>query len=297
MENKVNLFGKEITVQTYSCAQCGEKPIKIEIPGIALYALTKGCNANCGFCIYRNYAGKWNGKKYREILKHLSSKIDVYKIGVGGGEPTLNWDNFVEITEISREILPDNELSLNTNGYNSDKFYKDVYKQYTYVNLSHHHYNDEVNNEIFKAKSITANDIKSYTEIQTHPHQIQLRCNLIKGYIDTKEEIFKYLNWANSINIRDIGLISLMPVNDYCKQNFISSDISSYVDDNFILSKFRCRYGGGCECSNYIFLPEENFRNHIRVYTKNTYQPANVTEVLSYDGEYLRSGFGGEIIY
>ena len=40
------------------------------------------------------------------------------------------------------------------------------------------------------------------------------------GDIDTKEEAFKFLEWSNSVRINDVGLVSLMPINDYSKENY-----------------------------------------------------------------------------
>ena len=112
--------------------------------------------------------------------------------------------------------------------------------------------------------------IKSISEIQTHEHQVQFRCNLIKGFIDSKDEVFKFLDWSNEVGINDIGLVSLMPINDYSKDNFIYFHIKELIGDKFSLTKKQERYGGGCECFNYIYLPENNFRRPLRVYHKNT---------------------------
>lgn len=70
----------------------------------------------------------------------------------------------------------------------------------------------------------------SPSSIQTHPHQIQFRCNLINGYIDSRDEVFKYLDWANELGINDVGLVSLMPVNDYAASlNFFSNSLPLYL--------------------------------------------------------------------
>lgn len=290
----IKVFNKEIEVTTKNCKFFGEES-KSE-PRINLYVVTKNCNANCQFCTYKNYANNWNGKKYKEILQNLSDKIRINKIGVSGGEPTLNWDNFLEITDISKEISPKSELSLNTNGFNLNKlFNEEVYKKYDYINLSRHHYSDSINNEIFRCESTKSEELKEFAKKQTHPHHLQFRCNLINGFIDNKEEIFKFIDWSNSIGVYYIGLISLMPVNDYCKDNFIKLRIDELKNSNFFLTKKFEFCKGGCECFNWIYIPE-NFKVPVHVYHKNTFKPELQTQILTYDGEFLRSGFGGEII-
>jgi len=294
--SKILIFDKEIEVVTKNCKFFGNEGEETE-PRINLYVVTKNCNANCNFCIYKDYANNWNGKKYKEILKHVSSKIRINKIGVTGGEPTLNWDNFIEITDLSKEISPKSELSLNTNGFNLSKLFKDVYKKYDFINLSRHHYNDDINDRIFNYKSVKTEELKYLSKLKTHNHQLQFKCNLIKGFIDSKEEFFKFMDWSNSIGIYDIGFSSLMPINDFCEKNYINFNISELKNDNFFLTKRMESYKGGCDCFNWIYIPEDNFTNPVHVYHKNTFGPELQTQILTYDGEFLRRGFGGEIIF
>lgn len=298
MIETINLFGTEIKLKTHNCNLFDNVGIEVEEPNINFYVRTKHCNASCSFCTFSEDASKWNGKKYKEVLKHITSKIKIRKIGVSGGEPMLNWDNFLEISNLSKEISPDSELSLNTNGYKMDRFFSHpIYKEYDFIQLSRHHYNDIINDKIFKCKLPTSDEIKTYSEIQTHKDQLQFRCNLIKGHIDNKEEIFKFLEWSNLVGVNDIGIVSLMPVNDYSKKNFIYFKINELIGSDFILSKKWDRIGGCCECFNYIYLPENNYRRPIRVYHKNTYKPSEILETIVFDGENVRVGFGGKIIY
>ena len=298
MIDKIELFNKEIKLRTHYCNLFDKPGIDIIDPYINIYVITENCNANCSFCTYKNNGRKWNGEKYKEIIEHILSKIEINKIGVSGGEPTLNWDIFTEITNLSKELSPISELSLNTNGFNLEKlFSNEIYKKYDYIQISRHHYDDRINDEIFKCKTPSSEYIKSISLIQTHPHQIQFRCNLIKGYIDSIDEVFKFLDWSNHVEINDIGLVSLMPVNDFSRDNFIYFNINDLVGDNFFLTKKWARYEGGCECFNYVYLPENDFRRHIRVYHKNMFNPSGIIETLTFDGENLRSGFNGEIIY
>ena len=82
---------------------------------------------------------------------------------------------------------------MNTDGLRWLQLFNDpIYKEYDYIQLSRHHYDDVINDEIFKCKTPTIEDIKAVVDLQTHPHQIQFRCNLIKGYVDSKEEVFKF---------------------------------------------------------------------------------------------------------
>ena len=299
MNNTIEIFGKEIQLKTHHCALFGNQGQEIEDPYVNLYLRTKNCNSRCAFCTYHSDASVWDEKRYIEVLTEITKNIRIRKVAVSGGEPTLYWDNFKAMTQIAKEFAPFAEMSMNTDGLRWERLFSDpVYKDYDYIQLSRHHYNDVKNDEIFKSKTPSSEMIKSVTGIQLHPHQIQFRCNLMKDYIDNKEEVFKYLDWSNSLGINDIGLVSLMPINEFSKENYIYFHIKELIGDNFLLTKKWERHGGGCECFNYVYMPpEDEFRNPIRVYHKNTYAPNDIKETLVFDGKNLRIGFEGEVIF
>lgn len=295
----IELFDKQVKLKTHNCHLFDQEAQPVAEPYVNLYVRTKFCNAKCKFCTYADDASKFNRERYVEVLKEITSKIKVRKLAVSGGEPTLYWDNFEYITYMGREFIgKEAELSMNTDGLRWEKLWSDpIMKEYNYIQLSRHHYDDQINDQIFGTKTPTADEIKWAAELQTHPHQFQFRCNLIKGFVDSKEEVFKYLNWSNELGVNDVGLVSLMPVNDYSKENFIFFHIAQLIGDNFFLTKKWERHGGGCQCFNYVYTPEENFRRPIRVYHKNTFKPSDVNETLVFDGHNLRIGFDGEIIF
>lgn len=296
--DKIELFGREIALRTHNCVLFDNDPNLLDEPYMNLIIRTKFCNAKCAFCTYADDASKYSEDKLREVLQEISSKIKIRKIAITGGEPTLYWDNFVSIVKLSKEYAPDAELSMNTDGLRWRQLFEDpIYKLFDYIQLSRHHFDDEINDEIFKCKTPSIEDIKWASELQTHPHQIQFRCNLIKGFIDDKDKVFEYLDWANRCGINDIGLVSLMPVNDYSKDNYIYFHIKELIGENFFLTKEWKRYGGGCECFNYVYTPEEDFRNPIKVYHKNTFAPNDMTDILVFDGKNVRLGFDGDLIF
>lgn len=294
----IEIFGKQVPLKSHYCSLFSQSSLEVTEPYINLYVRTKFCNASCKFCTYASDAQKYSSNKLKEILEELVPKIKIRKFAISGGEPTLYWDNFINIVDHWREYTPTSELSLNTDGFRWEKLFTDpVYKDFDYIQLSRHHYNDEINDEIFGCKTPTSEQIKWAAGLQTSPHQIQFRCNLIKGYIDNRDEVFNYLKWANNLDINDIGLVSLMPINDYSKDNFIYFHIKELLGTDFMLTKEFRKYGGGCECFNYVYMPEEDFRRPIRVYHKNTYEPSSTIDTLVFDGINLRIGYDGEILY
>lgn len=292
----LEIFGKQIKLKEYNCDFFERSGEKITEPSVYLYIQTKGCNSRCEFCEYYDLANDFNFDKFEKVLGEISSKIRIKKFGITGGEPTLNWGNFTRIISLCKQYNTQSEFSLNTNGARwYELFNSGVYKDFHFISLSRHHYNWVINNEILKSQSPNSRDIIESTKIQVHPLQIQLKCNLISGYIDSTEEIIRYLNWANVVGINECGFSSLMPINTYSKENFVDfSTKELLLNKSFFLTKSFSKTG--CVCKNYVYLPNDNFRNPIRIYHKNAYAPEN-SFFLTYDGSNLRRGFSGEIIF
>lgn len=136
--------------------------------------------------------------------------------------------------------------------------------------------------------------MKIIQENSKNKNILHLSCNLIKGYIDSKEEIYKFLEFASSIGIQSVGFVSLMPINDYCKDNLIDFNTLDLVNDRFNLTKV-WSYENYCKCNNYVYIPK-NLNNVNKVYYKNTYNPFDGNTNLSFDGKNLKIGFTENII-
>lgn len=290
----MELFGKEINIKQYNCSYFNAAPVKREIDQIALYVRFKGCNASCDFCEYMDNASNFDLVRYKEILLYLKDKIFVNKINLTGGEPTLNWELFNNVLDITREIFPNIYIVLNTNGYNFDKIIEEeTFKKISNISLSRHHYDDEINESILKTKAPTTDTIKTLLNL-VQEDGLHLTCNLIKGQIDSHGEALKFLNWVSSIQIPTTSFVSLMPINNYCTDNFIHfKDLK--LDGKLILTK-DWKYGNMCQCNNLLFFSENPESDPVRVYTKNTFNPMDITTSLVYDGKNVYQGFSDKII-
>lgn len=292
------LFGKEIKLRTHYCQFFDFKPSKIEEPYINLYIRFKGCNANCQFCTYMDSAKKFNYEKFNEILTELKNKIYVRKVGFTGGEPTLNYELFSKVLKETYNILgKKTEFSVNSNGVNFKKLYQDkeLMNIINHLHLSRHHYDDIKNNEILEFSTLKTEEIKELQNNINNPDFLQLSCNLIKGYIDNDDEIKKYLEFSNSVGVYRVGLVSLMPINDYSKQNFIDNNFKIF---NTLYQTQKWTNEGYCSCSNYIYVPDD-LKNHcVKLYKKNTYNISNINNTLTFNGENLVYGYDdNNIIY
>lgn len=293
--NEVEIFGRKIPLRTHYCNIFGKENSEVDEPYVNLYVRSKFCNAKCKFCTFAEDASNYNESKYIEVLKEISSKIKIQKIAFTGGEPTLYWDKFKSAVNIAKEMVPDANLTMNTDGFRLQKLFEDpISELFTNIHISRHHFNDKLNNEIFGTITPTSEDLKWAQEKANNKDQIQLSCNLIKGYIDDKDLMYKYLEWTNSLEINNVGFVSLMPVNQYSRENYIGYNMKSLISERFNVTK-QWSYKESCECTNYVYIPE-NLRRMIRVYHKNTYRPFDINETIIFDGENVKLGFDGEII-
>lgn len=286
---KVILFGKEIKVRDNYCQVFDKLPQPVKNPYVNLYVKFKGCNATCKFCDFQCDANHFNDKKYLEVLNEIKNNVFINKIAFTGGEPTLNFDQFSNILNLTHQTVK-TYLSLNTNGLNLNKVL-DISDKLNCISLSRHHYKDKLNNEIFGFKAPSTKILKEIT----CKDKMNITCNLVKGYIDSKKEILKYLEYVSQLGIKSMGLVSLMPINDFCKENEVDFSAIELRSKRFNLTKYQ-KYENYCQCNNWVYFPKKS-NNTIKIYYKWTYNPYEIDTNLVFDGEYLTKGFTKEIIY
>lgn len=292
--NSIKLFNKDIPIRSHYCSFFDDEPKKVEEQYVSIYVRYNGCDAKCKFCIWYNDAQNFDEDKWKEILIEITSKIKVKKICFSGGEPTLNWNRFKRVLLLTKKISPKSLIVVNTNGIRLKKLFNDeIINLINSVSLSRHHYDDIKNDYIFNTNTISSTEIKEIQAKHNNKNLLHLNCNLIKNFIDNNIEIYNYLEYVNDLGINSVGLISLMPVNDFSKKNFIGFDVSSLISDRFCFLK-EYNFTGKCTCRNYIYIPK-NLRKPIHIYYKNTYNPFELS-ALTFDGKNLKIGFTDKII-
>lgn len=244
----IKLFDKEITIRDKYCNFFNNEGSQIEEPYINLYVRFKSCNANCLFCEFKEIANSFNITKYIQILEEFNkNNIPVRKLSFTGGEPTLNFNRFVDVITITKQTLPTTFIVLNTNGiYLTKLFNNDIINSIDNIALSKHHYIDKINNQILGFKSISSNHIKEFQQTNRRDKLLHFSCNLIKNFIDSDSKIIKFLEKTNKLDVSSVGFVSLLPVNAYCKENFIDfKDLN--LNNKFFNSK-QFTDVGFCEC-------------------------------------------------
>ncbi len=284
----VDILNSKVQLRDYYCSLDNLPPSKVEAPYINLYIQLNGCNADCGFCEYKTNGIKFNFDKFRNYLSKMVTQLEIRKISITGGEPTLNLDVLYKIIDIIKEISPDSFLVMNTNGFQLENLeIDDKIRIFDSISVSRHHYDHEINNEIFRTDTISNESLKRMSI--DNPGVFHISCNVIKGYIDTPEEMEKYLEFCGEIEIRDVGFVGLMGINQYSKERMIDLTVDDLSSDRLNVIK-EWKFNDVCKCNNYIYILRDI--STLKLYHRHVLKPTS-SETFVFDGETLRKGFNG----
>ena len=274
---KLEIRNKEYEIKPYACSPCNEFPFYINVTNI--------CNAKCDFC--SNACNKDYGKLDLEYLKEILDKVSdkVSRFSISGGETLINPKNLEELLKLLHNY--DRRITMNTNGSflldNIDMLNK--YPNIESIQLSRHHYEDDKNNEVFKINTLSFEDLK---KIKANA-DLRINCLLITNYIDSKEEIVKFLEKISETDISQVGFISMMQVNDFTKENFVDyRAIISSLNDDFLETK-KMADGNRCSCANYLYVAKNG--KTIFVYFRYTKEYGYGGRSLFFDSTGLKEGY------
>jgi len=164
--------------------------------------VTNLCNANCYFCIAPKGRREISDfKKLEHVINELVSSKTISKVVLTGGEPLLH-SKFVDFLT----LLDKFELqyySLNTNGTLLEKFADEIINSnLKHINISIHHYDDEINKEIM-GNCLTYSQIENLRTILPSKIDIRLACTITK-YLHKEQDIMSYINKAKSIGVNNV---------------------------------------------------------------------------------------------
>lgn len=268
----------EYEIKPYVCSPNDKFPFYVNITNL--------CNARCSFCC------NGSNKDYRRLdMAFLKEALDIVhdkvsRISISGGETMINT---IELKLLLKLLDRYNiNMTINTNGSfllkNVDMLNK--YENIEAILLSRHHYDDEKNNEIFGINTLKFDDMKF---LQLKP-LLRINCLLIKGYIDSLEEVIKYLEKISTeTNIFQIGFISMMPVNEFTNCNFVDyKEITSMLRDEFSEIEVMAD-GDRCSCANYYY--RSKCGRELFVYFRYTKEYGCSGRSLFFDCAGLKEGY------
>lgn len=185
--------------------------------GFNLYIdISSACNASCPFCIAPTI-GRKDGSRFFDGAKfalNLTESIDG-TVQVVGGEPLISKRLIPLLYEFSEHNY--RRVVINTNGSClSDKIVSAMKENgVTHVNVSRHHYDEGNNQEVMRLKPELSNKVfatglerVAYSGIKT-----RMQCNLIKGHIDSLQEVINYTDWcSNDMGCKNISFSQIFPL-------------------------------------------------------------------------------------
>ena len=289
-----NIWTNNIVFKHTSCYDYDNQCSYIKDNFMDLYIVTtRQCNADCPFCIYNNADVKMDISIIEQLLFDLSKSCNIGTIHFTGGEPTLRIKDLIRVCDIAKHIFPNVKTSVNTNGL----YLSELEGIYVLDNiaLSRHHYNDNKNREIFKTSSIP--NTKAILDFSDRS-KLHLSCNLIRGYIDNETEIQRYLEYASKLGINDVGLVSLMKVNDFCKEQFIDDCQINFENiPNLIKNRWFCEKENDtiyCRCENFLYRADN--MNLISMYHRYAVKNNKISDYLVFEDNHIKQGFNGKIL-
>ena len=256
---------------------------------ISLYVvMTRKCNTNCRFCEYHKGTSEIEVETLKKRIEELLTVCDITTIHFTGGEPSIELEKVKEICKYVKWINPLITTSMNTNGSRLKEL--EGIEELDNIALSRHHYEDGKNEEIFRNKVCSTKDIECFKEKK----KIHISCNLIKSYIDSKEEIKKYLDYVGKLGINDVGFVSLMGINEYSKERYVDFDsIGIYGIEGLKKIRTYCREDS-CRCSNYFYTTKD--LQLISIYHRHAIKSNKKADMLVYENNHIKQGFNGNIL-
>lgn len=289
----MKLFDHVVAVKATTCSFNGAPGAAVEAPYVNLYTrVTNVCQANCSFCEFHGSdTNKFKIEKFEKMLTELSAQVRINKVSFTGGEPTLASGSLTGALKVVKKLHHRIFTVVNTNGCRLTKL-NNVIQYIDSIALSRHHYDDSKNAKLFGLEeSPTTNaDIEFFK----NKNKLHLSCNLVKGYIDSTDECYEYIDFYSKLGVHDYGFVSLMGVNDYAKEHLVDFEgVELGKMPNTINSK-QWRFGDSCKCNNYMTLDTNGDVSHS--YARYAMKSAECVGMLVYDQNVLKVGFNGPVL-
>lgn len=286
----MKIFSKELNLKNYYCSKDNIRYIKTNTPIINLYVqITGKCNAKCKFCNLENIYEDFNFEKFDYILHTLSQNIIIGKVAITGGEPLLNVPKTRRVIKIARKYS--NVVTLNTNSFSIDALNK-IYDLVDYIDISKHYFNNNVNDRMMNLKTPNLQAISDVDK----KSKISINCVMQKGFIDSYLNVIEFLEYIGKYNIKSVKFISLLPLNESAKEN--------YIDPTSIMQKCKHFTNSGmlydydmCHCFEFLYLSTSC--TTVKVIIKHTTNSDySCIKQFVFNGKYLYDGFKkNNIIY
>jgi len=172
--------------------------------------ITNACNAQCNFCIEKGgYCPQ--SIPVDKLVEKANSIEDYRNVLILGGEPFA----YPHLTEFISGLKDKDAIYITTNGSMfTEKVVRDIASYVTGVNVSVHHYDEDINSEIYQTKlnmNNTRHHIKLLRQLGV---DVRVNCNFVKSGINTNEEALKMIDYAKWLGANSIRFAELQNAED-----------------------------------------------------------------------------------
>ena len=161
------------------------------------------CQANCDFCFWKreDKEGAFL-KSLKRVLKKLPANFT--QISISGGEPTLSpvFDETMKLINKYKKKGKFHKVVLTTNGVFLT--YRDL-SGIDHINISRHHINDKVNEEIFKTENVPS--FEKLSEINKYVNKFGIDVNYNVVFVDENKDV-EYDAWVDFVKATDATSIT-----------------------------------------------------------------------------------------
>jgi len=173
---------------------------------------TKACENKCAFCIDAMNKGiKPQKPDVDKIFESIyAHKDNVKDVTISGGEPCLYMEELFDlVTRIKEQTTLNVNVisSLPTSCWTKRELFFQILEKIDGFAFSPQHYKEDIADKIRGCKS--KYNHQTLYKMLPHKEKMCVNINLIKGYLDTKEEICKCINHYNKIGFTTIKVAEL----------------------------------------------------------------------------------------
>lgn len=169
--------------------------------------ITNQCNAACSFCIERG--GYSPCAASVEAMIHSAVSHSDYRIVlILGGEPLM----YPHLETYLKGIRPHKDhIYITTNGSLLTEEMAAMLAEYLDgVNISIHHYTEVMNNAVYKTACVPFDRLKRAIRVLNMAHvPVRFNSNLVAGYLDTREDVDKMIEFAANMGADEIRFSEL----------------------------------------------------------------------------------------
>lgn len=300
---RVAILGKEVALKSYVCSPDGvhyrskEGRIRLQLSIL----LTRYCDARCPFCIAKptDDPRVLDPSALEKTLLLLKKEDCVRGISITGGEPFSQPELLNEaVSMIFRIFGYGMEVTIDTNGAGLRHLpgIRDL-RHVDTVHISRHHWLDEENDALFGRPMPSGEELREGIASVGIRDLFVLNCMLLKGYVETREDVHRYLDFAIGTGVPKVSFITGTPVNDFVRQRRVGYEDVLRADDPSLLFTRGFQDYSFCHCQDGIYVSPHG--RLIEFYGRHS-EPGGCDYcrglVLTPEGT-LTAGFGGAALF